>query len=246
MLTRPERTLIDHVANQRGYNLVRATDNGELVLTSSLAPGSIRIQKAGNDQFRLLIDLGYVKQEVMREFAELTANEELVIGETSLYAVLGRIFELSVSLPSEPLRRFHDAIGRLPSTERQQLTVQRVGQDIFRAALEQYWGNRCAITNVGDRELLRASHIKPWAQCVSDEERLDVFNGILLAAHLDAAFDKHLMTISSDGSVQFSSRLSQEALGVLNPGGGSLVVAVAPSHQRYLAEHQETFFRTMV
>src|ERR1700730_2948398 len=29
----------------------------------------------------------------------------------------------------------------------------------------------------------------PWAMCDSDEQRLDVFNGILLTAHVDAAFD---------------------------------------------------------
>jgi Predicted restriction endonuclease len=245
-MLRSERNLVEHIAHQRGYDLAEQSEAGELLLRSALVPGSIRVSSVGDQRFRLCFDLANVDKEIRHEFTRHFVGHDLVITETELYPILGRAFELSASLPSEPLRRFHEAIGRLPSTERQQLTVQRVGQDIFRAALEQYWGNRCAITNVGDRELLRASHIKPWAQCVSDEERLDVFNGILLAAHLDAAFDKHLMTISSDGSVQFSPRLSQEALSVLNPGGGPLVVAVAPSHQRYLAEHRETFLQTMV
>ena len=37
--------------------------------------------------------------------------------------------------------------------------------------------------------MLRASHSVPWAACASDAERLDVHNGLLLAAHWDAAFD---------------------------------------------------------
>jgi len=32
--------------------------------------------------------------------------------------------------------------------------------------------------------LLVASHIKPWADCTTDAERLDVFNGLLLAPNL--------------------------------------------------------------
>jgi putative restriction endonuclease len=35
--------------------------------------------------------------------------------------------------------------------------------------------------------LLRASHIRPWAECDDDEQRLDVFNGLLLISALNAA-----------------------------------------------------------
>lgn len=37
--------------------------------------------------------------------------------------------------------------------------------------------------------LLRASHAKPWKDS-SDAEHLDVYNGLLLAVHLDALFDR--------------------------------------------------------
>jgi ABC-type branched-subunit amino acid transport system permease subunit len=37
--------------------------------------------------------------------------------------------------------------------------VQRVGQDLFRAALMDYWGGRCAVTGCAEPLLLRASHI---------------------------------------------------------------------------------------
>ena len=85
------------------------------------------------------------------------------------------------------------------STEVERVAKQRVGQDIFRASLEDYWSGRCPITGISDRALLRASHTKPWADCETDEERLDVYNGFLLAAHIDAAFDAALMTIDADG-----------------------------------------------
>jgi putative restriction endonuclease len=58
----------------------------------------------------------------------------------------------------------------------------------------EYWGGRCPITGLEQPELLRASHIKPWADCATDAERLDVFNGLLLGAHIDAAFDSALIS----------------------------------------------------
>ncbi len=101
---------------------------------------------------------------------------------------------------STPLEQFRERTRSMPSTtEVERLAVQRVGQDLFRDALEHYWAARCPLTGIGDRAMLRASHIRPWAECASDAERLDVFNGVLLAAHLDAAFDRHLISFTTEG-----------------------------------------------
>ena len=89
--------------------------------------------------------------------------------------------------------------------------MQRVGQDIFRRGLLEYWDGRCAITGLAVPELLRASHIKPWAACDTDAERLDIFNGLLLAPHLDAAFDAGFITIAKDGAVLVSNTLPPHA-----------------------------------
>ena len=80
----------------------------------------------------------------------------------------------------------------------------------MKTGLLDYWEGRCAITGLSVAELLRASHIKPWADCDSDAERLDVFNGFLLAPHLDAAFDRGLITIADDGQVIISNSLGLE------------------------------------
>jgi putative restriction endonuclease len=88
---------------------------------------------------------------------------------------------------------------------------------VFREALLSYWGGRCAVTGVTEPRLLRASHIKPWAKCETDAERLDVYNGLLLAAHLDAAFDVGLISFSDEGAILFSSQFTQadrSALGI--------------------------------
>lgn len=83
----------------------------------------------------------------------------------------------------------------------ERLVRQRVGQQAFRQAMLDYWGGACAVTGVALSEVLRASHAKPWAECVSDAERLDVFNGFLLNANLDALFDRFLITFSDDGEL---------------------------------------------
>jgi hypothetical protein len=51
-----------------------------------------------------------------------------------------------------------------------------------------------AVTGIAQPALLRASHIKPWAHCGNNAERLDVHNGFLLTADWDAAFDAGLVS----------------------------------------------------
>jgi putative restriction endonuclease len=53
--------------------------------------------------------------------------------------------------------------------------------------------------------ILRASRIKPW-RLSDNRERLDSFNGLLLAAHLDAAFDSGFVTFKEDGAIAASSK----------------------------------------
>jgi hypothetical protein len=125
---------------------------------------------------------------------------------TELHAALDRVYKLSVGLPDAPLTRFQVKTADLPrTTEAERLVVQRIGQDIFRSALMDYWGGRCPLTGIADPALLRASHIVPWADC-TDEQRLDVHNGLLLSALWDAAFDNGLISFDNDGNVLASPR----------------------------------------
>jgi predicted restriction endonuclease len=120
---------------------------------------------------------------------------------TELHAVLDRVYKLSISLPEAPLGRFKVKTENLPrTTEAERLVIQRIGQDIFREALMDYWGGRCPMTGITEPGLLRASHIVPWADC-TDPQRLDVHNGLLLSALWDAAFDRGLISFADDGTV---------------------------------------------
>jgi putative restriction endonuclease len=167
-----------------------------------------------------------------------------VANHPGLYALLRRAFQLSRALPDELLHVFEEKVAGLPrATEIERLVVQRVGQDVFRAGLLEYWDGRCAVTGLEVPELLRASHIKPWADCTTDAERLDVFNGLLLAPHLDAVFDGGFMTIDADGGVRVSEKLKAEDARVLGLGTSLRVEGLAEGHQRYLAWHRDRLFR---
>jgi predicted restriction endonuclease len=128
-------------------------------------------------------------------------------------------------------------------TEAERLVIQRVGQDLFRDRLLDYWQGACAVSGLAVPSLLRASHIKPWSDCETDAERLDVFNGLLLSPSLDALFDGGWMTLLDDGGVLLAPELdatSRELLGVASP---LRVRHLEPAHRRYLAWHRVQVFR---
>ena len=155
-----------------------------------------------------------------------------------------RAFQLSRTLPDALLEVFEEEAADLPrTTEAERLVVQRVGQDVFRRGLLEYWDGRCAVTGLDVPELLRASHIKPWADCDSDAERLDIFNGLLLAAHLDTAFDSGFITISEDGEVLVSDALPSEARAILGLSGSLKVREARGPQERYMTWHRAEVFR---
>ncbi len=94
-------------------------------------------------------------------------------------------------------------------TEEGRVVKIRKGQDIFRANLMNFWKESCAVTGVKNPKLLRASHIKPWAKS-SNQERLDVYNGLLLVATIDAAFGVGLISFRDDGHIMISEELLKE------------------------------------
>ena len=124
------------------------------------------------------------------------------------------------------------------TTEAERLAVQRVGQGLFRGALLDYWQGKCCVTGLDVPELLRASHIRPWAQCETDEQRLDLFNGLLLAPHLDALFDAGLMTVDAGGVVQLSAKLAAEQRDALGLPAELKVAALRAEHNAYLDFHR--------
>jgi hypothetical protein len=163
-------------------------------------------------------------------------------------ACLARAWRRSNALPDELVIRFTRAVAEAmaaapeaPSTtEREAVVRQRVGQQLFRDGLMALWNGCCAISGLAVPELLRASHAKPWADA-TDAERLDVYNGLLLAAHLDAAFDAGLIAVEVDGRVRVGPSLDAAAQAVLGLTSQSRVV-LSPRHRPFMAWHRKRVF----
>lgn len=95
----------------------------------------------------------------------------------------------------------------LTPTERLAEVMCRIGQGEFRRQLMERFGSRCVVTGCEIPQLLRASHIVAWA--ADPSLRRDADNGLLLCAHIDAAFDAHLVSFEDSGHMKFSRRLPE-------------------------------------
>ena len=123
--------------------------------------------------------------------------------------------------------------GDLALRDKRQLIAARRGQGVFRLNVESI-EKLCRVTGVPDRRHLRASHIKPCTDCASDAERLDVYNDLLLAPHLDAAFDRGFITVSDDGVVIVPSELDDDECRVLGLDESLRVRGLAEGPRTYL------------
>jgi putative restriction endonuclease len=245
------RTRLEKAAADNGFDQAPPENDGWLTFSSTKCP--LWIWLAVDVATRPLV--AFSQQKVAAALGALgkPTDEPAPLGARglwstedipSLHELLHRAFQLSRTLPNEPLRRFEAATKNLPrSTEVERLVLQRVGQNMFRDDLLDYWQGRCALTGLSITELLRASHIKPWAHCESDAERLDVFNGILLAPHLDAVFDRGFITIARGGEIVVSSLLSLSDRAALGVAGPRRIAGLAEDHEKYLPWHRANIFQ---
>lgn len=231
----------EKAASQNGFRRILGENQGWAAFASTTARGTIHLAAGGTHGpwFLALDHAGIIAELGLPATATPGPGKACYAFDTlgELYATLSRVYALGVSLPDAPLHEFEIRVADLPrTTEAERLVVQRIGQDIFRARLIDYWQGRCPLTGMSDPGLLRASHIIPWAECESDAERLDVHNGLLLSALWDAAFDRALVTFDDEGNPQFSPELSEQARAELR---WSAPISLIDEHRRRLARHRE-------
>ena len=167
-----------------------------------------------------------------------------VESDSSLTALMGVVAAAARERRDRPLDRFQEKTAALPKgTEAERLVVVRVGQNVFRDALVEYWEGSCAVIGLETVTLLRASHCKPWADCESDAERLDVFNGFLLSPNLDAAFDGGWITFDDDGRIRISSQLKLPAYALMGLSPELRLRKIEPAHQGYLGYHRQHVYK---
>lgn len=123
------------------------------------------------------------------------------------------------------------------NTEIQRDLTTRLGQGKFREKLVNYWQG-CAITNCEMIDILIASHIKPWSKS-DNNERLDVYNGLLLLPNLDKLFDKGYISFNDNGEILISSKIENyEVLGI----NKTMKINIEKEHSKYLKYHRDNIF----
>lgn len=133
----------------------------------------------------------------------------------------------------------------LEDTEAIREAKERLGQQKYRSRLEKLWGKACAVTGLSIAPVLRASHAKPWAECLSGQERLDPYNGFLLVANLDALFDKFLISFDDGGKMLVAPNISKKEQELLGIREGMRLRKVHCRHLPYLKYHREKFETNM-
>jgi putative restriction endonuclease len=246
-----ERALVEKAGREHGWENVLESIEARVVLASARYRGRATVMAAsGSDGWVVTFPEGRLVRELSRSLPGLANGHGGFDAPDidALAALLRRAAELSLALPDQAAHTFREraanALARVADqgTEVERLVRQRVGQDVYREALLDYWGGACAVTGLTLPAVLRASHAKPWADCGSDEERLDVFNGFLLVAHVDALFDRGLITFNAGGHLVIAPRLTAAHRASLHLSEGMRLRWVAPEHLPFLAWHHEHVF----
>lgn len=246
-LTFVVRTELISAARKHGFRAEDGELDGWLKFKSSSVPGTLFLH-AARDQGPWYIGLDHAGA-----VRELEVDADPIDGPGlarfkfstlgACYEALERIYQLAASLPDSPLQDFEAAIRDLPrETEAERLLVQRVGQEKFRNALMDYWGGACPLTGITDPALLRASHIRPWADCETDAERLNTYNGLLLSSLWDAAFDKGLVSFDDEGTPIYGPNLSEKAKAALEHQAQQNI-PLRDAHRERLAYHRQHVFQ---
>lgn len=243
---------LEKAATDNGFDQELESEGGWLVFASTQCPLRAWLGACGDAVFLA----AFSQQNVARALGEYGTPTEvpmpggavggrIVPDVPALHRLLRRAFQLSKALPNELLNTFEKQVVALPkTTEAERLVVQRIGQSLFREGLLDLWEGRCAVTGLAVPALLRASHIKPWADCETDAERLDVYNGILLAPHLDAAFDRGFITVADDGAIVVCNALDEAARSTLGLNEPLHMRGLADGHRGYLPWHRGRVFRS--
>lgn len=103
----------------------------------------------------------------------------------------------------------------IDATEKETLIKARKGQGEFRKNTLKIMPD-CPFTGVNEPSLLRSSHIMPWAHCLSNHQRLDGNNGLILTPTYDVLFDKGLISFENDGRLLISENLTQNNIQSFN------------------------------
>ena len=197
--------------------------------------------------FLKVVSKGFVKfkceVEVFDEgyFETHDTSGAIRIGIKFFFKRIGAYVPLLADLPLQTsiLTDQFEKYGIVPptNTEKKGLVTSRVGQGAYRKSIIHRWEYKCAVTGFNKLDILIASHIVPWSDS-TDNERLDVDNGLLLSPTYDALFDRNLISFENDGKIILSNAIDNNAYKKIGITGKERISNLSINNHSYLDRHR--------
>lgn len=217
--TKGNLALRDHLKNNKRVFLFEYVSSGFVKFISELVGFD-------SDYFETLDSSKKLRQGIRFFFHKVGVSIPKAYDLFSQQQVAEKSFDYSYVMPN--------------STEREGLVNSRVGQGAYRKRIIHRWEYKCAVTGFEKPDILIASHIVPWKDS-TDNERLDVNNGILLSPVYDALFDKHLISFENSGKIILSNSIEKEAFKKIGVNGDEMIRSFNFGNKFYLDQHRIQF-----
>lgn len=191
-----------------GYDEGAIADVGAISLYSgatleliSMLKGSTANDKVGNDTILVLTNGNFVMASPSWDNATIVADWQLW---EQVQERLARMRPQQLPAPDvrQPLMETAEA-ARSGETF---LTRARLGQGSFRLVVTEAYTRRCAMTGEKTLLVLRAAHIKPYAESGPHSTR----NGLLLRSDLHILFDCGSITVNTDLTIEVSRSIKEQ------------------------------------
>jgi|GEM_PF-809284 len=173
------------------------------------------------------------------DYDDFTNNEDLLDIYLWKPAKIGKTTKSLITKKGIVSERRKTIYKKPNETERTGLVTSRVGQGYYRQQIVEKWNKMCPITGCDFIEILISSHIVSWSES-TDEERLDVDNGILLSPNVDSLFDKHLISFEDNGRMIVSEKVDDKMLLSLGINPNS-IIGFNEGSKKYLSRHRKKF-----
>ncbi|UZJ78605.1 HNH endonuclease [Fictibacillus sp. KU28468] len=131
-------------------------------------------------------------------------------------------------------------LSHITQTEKESIIKSRIGHSLFKDNLLRL-EPKCKICGMDLKELLIASHIKPWSKS-SARDRLDIHNGFLLCPNHDALFDRGYISINKEGFIMISNLLDKKAVSLFQLNQ-NIKLNILTEHEEYLEYHRLNVFK---
>lgn len=188
----------------------------------------------------------YIDSIIERE-RELLHTREKYTSERDLVNFKSALRKYQAFVCSDFLKKQEDTIlaevakvehdTSINSTDRIAIVKSRIGQGDFREKLVAFWKG-CSVSGCQMTDILVASHIKPW-RVANNQERLDLYNGLLLLPNYDKLFDKGYISFDTKGRIVFSNFFPESDRLLLQIRKDAHLVKVSDNHKPFLLYHNQ-------